>query len=150
MLQAAEKLFKKVSKTSLFLIQEMEDYARLFYWASMVAQRAVYLCFLRKNNSGNKRELWFSIDETWFHIHYAVHRCWKDKNTCIRGVHQLQCQKRNGVHTHALQMYNAKSKSSDHQSEMDTINFTKCDKKSINIRTTKKVKCCSRQWSLPQ
>jgi hypothetical protein len=31
MLQAAEKLFKKVSKTSLFLIQEMEDYARLFY-----------------------------------------------------------------------------------------------------------------------
>jgi hypothetical protein len=74
------------------MIQEMVDYARLSYWASMVAQRAVYLCFLRKNNSGDKRELWFSIDETWFHTHYAVHRRWKDKNMCIRGVHQLQCQ----------------------------------------------------------
>jgi hypothetical protein len=99
----------------------------------MVAQRAVYLCLLRKIILGTKENCDFLLMKFGF-IHTMQFTDAGQMKILVSEVYtncnaNQQCQKRNGVHTHALLVYNAKSKSSDYHNEMDTINFTKCVKK---------------------
>lgn len=59
-------------------------------------------------------------------------------------IHSMQFTDAGKIKMHVSEVYNNCNARSQSHNEMDTINFTKWDKKSVNIRTTTKEKC-SRQ-----